>query len=634
MIVAIGDVKQNSAKVEVSLNGKDETMSAFTGIEDCFYLRSPELTASMRALNEAKRRNYVYLNTILRGITKDYARNPHWTIETLNTKCPDSLDLTYYESDDKSILYGEKLTKSEDEIYAAIERFKERGTVGIVTDKVDKYTRKYTGVKNVTIIPTNVAQGGEFDFVVVDKSFKSDNKIGRSLSKFSTIRDLYTLSQRSTTATMILDNDLTDVIKISNTPDPLANQIFQAPSEEQINDFKSWKIASLDGVDAEDNLTDLIEKGAEMSEPIERPKKPTQVPPETPPVDDSSSSDSDASDDADSTNDEDPGKELEAKPAEVAKKPDPETPKQVTIKKSKDDATTKPSAKHANRLINAKDLHDYLLNANLLVGQNGEVGAEFKYNSMAAFMNRLGTKLNTDDKRADYVSYVHEMACYVLAGKQLPDKLVKNVARFMVRGGESKVALTSMLKASPEIWVEPCESVSVRRLLARYTNGSESFDITLGFVKTPKIGKYNGSIEIREYAKMVEGEEHISLDEFKARNPFAIVSDTWGILQAKSKKIADSKMFNPATKAFLLDKHNMGKACTGICTSPAIAEDCFGPGMFTPSDMKAVSNYGKYAFVMMQKLGDIKTMIKYAVSIGERLGMATAEINKIVQSNG
>ena len=51
IVVAMGDTKQTPAKID----------NEFDGYEDCWYLSTPELTATFRAENTAKAENYQML---------------------------------------------------------------------------------------------------------------------------------------------------------------------------------------------------------------------------------------------------------------------------------------------------------------------------------------------------------------------------------------------------------------------------------------------------------------------------------------------------------------------------------------------------------------------------------------------
>jgi hypothetical protein len=72
-------------------------------------------------------------------------------------------------------------------------------SVLLITDEPSKYAHYES--KGVVVASAKVAQGGEFDYVIVDKQFKIDD------NQYRSVRDFYTTASRSRIGTVIVDDD-------------------------------------------------------------------------------------------------------------------------------------------------------------------------------------------------------------------------------------------------------------------------------------------------------------------------------------------------------------------------------------------------------------------------------------------
>jgi hypothetical protein len=70
IIIGLGDRKQNAKKE--TINNK----SIQSGIEDCFFISGPELTASIRNHNIAKQMNLEKLTVLVNSVLSEYRKKP------------------------------------------------------------------------------------------------------------------------------------------------------------------------------------------------------------------------------------------------------------------------------------------------------------------------------------------------------------------------------------------------------------------------------------------------------------------------------------------------------------------------------------------------------------------------------
>lgn len=655
VVLALGDVKQNAAKVKVEgkeNDGKTKESYKFSGIEDCFYIKSPELTASLRVANEAKLVNYVNVNTILQQITRDYARNPHWHTSDLDSKVPSSVSLVYYESPDKQTLYGEKIVKEVDDVYSAIDRFKElvkgdTNQIAIVTDSTEKYNTKYAkDIANnvIKVISTSSAQGGEFKYVIVDKDFAEDNKINNSVSKFSILRDLYTLSQRSSVATVILDRNLTDNIKIKdNASNALYNQMFQGVDDKQVTKFKEWTLRKLSKLNRGENqnnallknmLEDASMKRDKLAEEAKRPDPAASTIPSksvsktnetnngkkqgeedddkssespTPSVKDDIASKSDSSDETpESENDDDAGRDSgEASIDGSAEQPEKKGTVSIPVEKPKG----------TRRFLRSDILFDYLLSPDLKE-------QEAKYNSLYNVIKKRRGRDLTDEEMRKYITTVNFISSFVKEDMDFNDIDIDNIANLIERDGRDNPDLRTMLGKKPEVWIVPYNGKSAM-VVARYSGQFDTFDIPLGFSNTKSFGRYNGKFTLQKHAIAKTSKEHKMLEQLLAENPFLMVSKQFGILCVDEERVKNENLVDAATKRFILNtyaeatskKSNNGKMFGGLCCSPALARKYLTTQMFKTDKGKSISNWDKYDFIALQKNGDVKTIFNYIQAI-------------------
>jgi hypothetical protein len=191
VIWALGDLKQNQAVTPMKTKKPDgslvdEKLVLSNGIEDFFIIKSPSLTTSLRSGNEAKFHNATELDTLLTKVTeRAQSENAHSEADYDRiTKQENSEPITLYYYDEGDVFVGEKMLSSSDGITATMNRLVQK----IVAEEPDAKKRKariaYISDKDSVVIPTDTnpdtqgivvhvradkVQGGEYDYVIIDK---------------------------------------------------------------------------------------------------------------------------------------------------------------------------------------------------------------------------------------------------------------------------------------------------------------------------------------------------------------------------------------------------------------------------------------------------------------------------------
>ena len=256
IIIGLGDRKQNR-KREV---GKNNNIIR-SGIEDCVYISGPELTASIRNNNIAKQLNLEKLTVLLNNVLDEYKRKPWLSLKELDTLLEQYTKtesvptrIVYYEEKGKSFV-GEKFIK-ENEMMEYVNEFVTLSTnlrkdlenederkpkVLLITDKVDKYLALEE--KGVIVMNSNKAQGGEYDFVVIDKTFSKE-------SNFEALQDFYTSISRSRIGTVIVGEELKGRLNFLNIEADSSIKDKPVSFVDDAESLKDWKEEILDFIDS------------------------------------------------------------------------------------------------------------------------------------------------------------------------------------------------------------------------------------------------------------------------------------------------------------------------------------------------------------------------------------------------
>lgn len=246
VIIGLGDDLQEPAFVKVG----SDTISS--GLEDCLYFRCPELTASMRAGCAAKIENYCTTRQALMKIrtkldtSKDLSASN--ITSTTNGVIGTGIIMRYYESEDGKVLYGDKVVNVDEanrvsETVKYAQRFNVDGQrVAIITDSVDKYVDKIDGVD---IVDINEAQGGEWDYVILDADLRRRNEG----NNYTLLKAIYTMSQRAIYGTVLLnvnENQWTKEIPIlGNSASNSSLNAMKPRNKEQEAEYRQWRLKGL-----------------------------------------------------------------------------------------------------------------------------------------------------------------------------------------------------------------------------------------------------------------------------------------------------------------------------------------------------------------------------------------------------
>lgn len=241
-IIALGDYKQNSAYIMYKNKRYD------FGVEDTFFVKTPDLSAPLRPNNIAKYDNYNTLNSILDQVWTEFYKDPSMDLAKVSAYVDKLLSknktrLKYFEG--KNIFGGEKIISQSDVITWADKLSKLSTDVVIITDDPSKYST----VKNVKVVGIDSVQGDEFEYVIIDKDW-TVTPSGEVADNYKRLKDLYTLTQRSTRGTVFTGNGISDALNLSTESDLTSAGNIEV-SDNQIKDFKDWRLDLLSNLPQE-----------------------------------------------------------------------------------------------------------------------------------------------------------------------------------------------------------------------------------------------------------------------------------------------------------------------------------------------------------------------------------------------
>ena len=215
LVFALGDPNQNTGKITYELStgtdGKVSYSSSSDGYEECVYIKTPYLIANFRSVYRSKVDNYSALLGTLNRVEDVVYESGEIDPEMRNYNdalakkvlVGSKIELKYYKSN--NIVAGDYITQESNEFKTLLDKAIESGfSVLLVTDSTTngKYVEdKYKETDKFKRQSAEEAQGGEFDFVFVDKAIepKSENS-----DEYSKLKDLYTMTQRSRRGSIVL----------------------------------------------------------------------------------------------------------------------------------------------------------------------------------------------------------------------------------------------------------------------------------------------------------------------------------------------------------------------------------------------------------------------------------------------
>lgn len=260
-VVGMGDQKQTAADVN----------NYPSGLEDTVHIKTPTLSVPLRSGNIGKIENYNNLNVLLSNAIKEMQLNPSWKLSDINEyvrKITSDTNRTLIYADNTDGVFGEKVVESKNELIKEIERFKDKGTIAIISDSKETYN-KYIDDKKIQWINPQNANGGEFDYVFVDTNWKSpDGKT--SIGEFKMLRNLYTITQRSRIATIMINNGLfgekVSPLGLSNSINSSAENILRL-SDTDLNDYKKWRSVGISNLTPSASFEDYMYPDLDLPTP-------------------------------------------------------------------------------------------------------------------------------------------------------------------------------------------------------------------------------------------------------------------------------------------------------------------------------------------------------------------------------
>lgn len=249
LVVGTGDSAQNGAFI-----GKTQQ-----SLEDCLVWTTPHLSISMRAQNRGKLLNqnllYSTINKInstvenrIANIPKEYAQRAKTVLEETPKV------LIGHESDnnvsgeilvnteEKALELAKKLkAKVEADNNAESDPNKKTHAIIIVTNAPSKWNIPALQGDSVIILDKNSVQGGQADYVIIDRDDWSENE-------YYTLKDLYTMTSRSKFGTVIINKPnasgktLQDILHISFSSEESSDLIPDAAKrKEELDSYKTWR---------------------------------------------------------------------------------------------------------------------------------------------------------------------------------------------------------------------------------------------------------------------------------------------------------------------------------------------------------------------------------------------------------
>ena len=244
-VIGLGDLKQPSSDF-----GKKEKFSS--GIEDCIYVATPTLTTTMRSQRIAKVDNADLMSRKLDDIIHKAQTNPSVNLEERDKEI--SKFKLVYSTGENGEVYGDMTVSDKKALLDKLEAFKKLdGTIAIITDRVGEYASLAVPGK-VEIVDYKNRAGGEWDYVLVDTDL---DKYSRG-HNYLLARDLYTLTQRSTTATIIKETPKLKEIATFEKDQTKSQEIKIENSE--IASFTSWWLNTLSGITAKTSLSEYLKQ--------------------------------------------------------------------------------------------------------------------------------------------------------------------------------------------------------------------------------------------------------------------------------------------------------------------------------------------------------------------------------------
>lgn len=229
-ILALGDTNQNGFK-GLSRNIDREKIIA---------IRSPKLSISLRDVNLQKQENLLNVLHILNGMSKlDSDIDPLYDQKFKElTKLIGQINFRVYNQDE---LNGDLITKTLTSEQVG-KMFGKVAFVGDTNDDTYKVLKEHgDNIEEVIVLNPEEIQGQEFDFIIVDQSWNLDTS--KDIKVFNFLTDLYTMMSRGKSGSIFIDKGLSNII--GQNKESLSKEM--APNlRDAIEPFIEAKLATLE----------------------------------------------------------------------------------------------------------------------------------------------------------------------------------------------------------------------------------------------------------------------------------------------------------------------------------------------------------------------------------------------------
>lgn len=594
LVIGLGDPLQNSATVKIGDTYQN------SGLEDTVYMGAPMLTASFRSANLAQKTNMENLYNRLYDVYVQSTKSGAWDAKQYDAALnSEELPIEFYE--DTRVFLGTKIVDNANIIDEA-RKWKGKGSIAIIYDESSKVKYESVDESGITLVPYNDMQGREFDYVFVDVNWEKHSRLSPTfVSKYNVLRDFYTVSQRATTAGVILDNGLrqyASIVQFGSNSD--MNRQFDV-DKSQKDRFKEDRLRAMDGLSEEEgfntafNTPKIVTTAKKTKDAPENREEPKRVPAAAPITTEPSSITEAIAVPKSSGMGVPP---VDAQMAPVKSSNTPPVDIQPTRLPEKNDA-----------IANNNDWYAWLYDP---IKFN-----ELEYNNAHSLMNvanKLGLNLN-NIQNFDYKDFIGLVASHIRTGQNVSDWVSGDLTE--VRFADSDVAeqLIDYFKNKPEFRINPIDG-SKSLLTARFYNSEDYITIPVMIVDTVKEGVYKG--DIRKISKADKGEsgKWVTLEQFVINNPGVSISDgaILSISPDKADVIQKSTEYLDSTKNMLLNQNNKGNLGYVFSDEPSIANRRFN-WVFNDDAGFILKPYSDVALMFAQSRLSLVNVLNYAMAM-------------------
>ena len=523
-VLGLGDAKQNSAKAFVTIQAKDDkgqplmkdgkpvttTVGYTSGLEDCMYFSSPMLTSSLRNANNAKLTNSNMMDKFLFDAWNILLENRSITIKDVDELLPSEIELKYYEQSGQ--FFGDKVVSDDYDISARAIELKTKGKVAIIYDGGDS---KYDSLKDkgINIIAFDDMQGDEFDYVLVDIDFEKYATNGIKVSKYLLLKNLYTITQRSTSGTYIKHDNVESAFQIIDSGSDVEMRQEISLTKGQIESFKKYRAKALENLEQDDSFFNYFKRMT------------------TPPTPGGSNQGGGTT-----GGEENPGEQP-------------------------------PVEKPGKKLMSTEGIHKFIFSKEFRTSQANNEHSLFKVvqkiNPTANFK-----VYNVDPSNPNLTLYTEAMSYFgsMVRMNKTVDPNSPIFQKFITSLGlEVTDKLRQFFTGDRTLHIVEYNG-NEKLLIARFHNGSDYIEIPVCTVTTAFVGDYNGQLYRQRSAKIHFGKDFKTLSQIQKEFPGVFWFSDAGVIvydETKINSILNDPTLTDGAKNFLTRVNKNGKSNLG-----------------------------------------------------------------------